>query len=283
MDRKLTVAAIMVATIAVLAASCTLPAPAQRTWKVSPVSVEVVDQEDWDAGDEPYVIQLGFRSKLGVVGSSDSWVVSQCTSGAGMPATDVGTPGTVVPIPPGGADIVFPEAQNVDIGDLLFETAALEIFGTMTLVMERDVLIGTCAWTETINATLPGLLRDSLNLLVAGADVPPTEEDLINLIVGLIDDFIAFVPGAIAIAVEGLGDPDDMLGTAIQIHLPTAGAFTNALDLGLTLAGLDNGIIEIEDIPGNIAIRVGKLLPSTAAFTFTGPGYEHIYTSRVTA
>ncbi len=268
MDRKLTVAAIMVATIAVLAASCTLPAPAERTWKVSPVSVEVVDQEDWDAGDEPYVIQLGFRSKLGVVGSSDSWVASQ---------------GTVVPIPPGGADIAFPEAQNVDIGDLLFETAALEIFGTMTLVMERDVLIGTCAWTETINATLPGLLRDSLNLLVAGADVPPTEEDLINLIVGLIDDFIAFVPGAIAIAVEGLGDPDDMLGTAIQIHLPTAGAFTNALDLGLTLAGLDNGIIEIEDIPGNIAIRVGKLLPSTAAFTFTGPGYEHIYTSRVTA
>ncbi len=283
MNRKLTAAAVMVAAISVLAASCTLPSPASGTWKVKPVSVEVIDQEDFDAGDEPYVIQVGFRSKLGVPNSADAFVVSQCNSGAFPmpdPNSNIGTPGTVVPV--GGADITFPEAQNLDIGDVLLETAALEIFGTMSFVMERDVLIGTCAWTETINAVLPGILRDSLNLLIGQSPIPPTEQQLIDLIVGLLDDFLAVIPGAIAITVEGVGaSPDDLLGTAIQIHLPTAGTFTSLLDLGLNLAGLDNGILDLEELPGNVVFRIGKLLPSSASMPMEGPGYSLIYNSAV--
>lgn len=282
MKRKAIIAATVVAALSVLAASCTLPTPASRTWKVKAISVEVVDQNDYDAGDEPYVIQLGFRSKLGVPNSADAFVVSQCNSGAGMPATDVGTPGTVVPIPPGGADIVFPEAKNLDIGDVLLETAPLEIFGTMSFVMERDVLIGTCAWTETINNVLPGILRDSLNLLIGQSPIPPTEQQLVDLVVGLLDDFVAAIPGAIAITIEGVGaSPDDLLGVALQIHLPTAGVFTNLLDLGLTLAGIDNGHLDIPDLPPTMKFRIGKLLPSSASFTFEDVGQTHIYNSAV--
>jgi hypothetical protein len=283
MNRKLTAAAVLVAAISVMAASCTLPAPATRTWKVKAESVQVIDQEDFDAGDEPYAIQVGFRSKLGVPNSAAAFVVSQCNSGAFPmpdPTSNVGTPGTVVPV--GGADITFPEAQNLDIGDVLLETAPLEIFGTMSFVMERDVLIGTCAWTETINAVLPGILRDSLNLLIGQSPIPPTEQQLVDLVVGLLDDFLAVIPGAIAIAVEGVGaSSDDLLGVALQIHLPTAGAFTNLLDLGLNLAGIDNGQLDIPDLPTTIKFRIGKLLPSSASFTFTDVGREHIFTSSV--
>ena len=281
MNRKAVIAATLVTALSVLAASCTLPTPASRTWKVKAVSVEIVDQSDFDAGDEPYAIQLGFRSKLGVPNSADAFVVSQCNSGAfPMPTTNVGTPGATVPL--GGADIVFPEAKNLDIGDVLLQTAPLEIFGTMSFIMERDVLIGTCAWTETINASLRGILRDSLNLLVGEAAIPPTEQQLIDLVVGILDDFLALIPGAIAISVEGVGaSPDDLLGVALQIHLPTAGTFTSLLDLGLTLAGIDNGILDIPDLPPTIGFRIGKLLPSSATFNFVGPDYELNYNSAV--
>jgi hypothetical protein len=152
----------------------------------------------------------------------------------------------------------------------------------MSFVMERDVLIGTCAWTETINAVLPGILRDSLNLLIGNSPIPPTEQQLVDLVVGLLDDFLAAIPGAIAITVEGVGaSPDDLLGVALQIHLPTAGAFTSLLDIGLTLAGIDNGHLDIPDLPPTIKFRIGKLLPSSASFTFEGVGQKHIYNSAV--
>ena len=73
----------ILAGLAVVAASCTPPAgPPSRDWLVRPVSIQVLDQEDVDAGDEPYVIQIGFRSKLGVADSTQVSVASQCRSGA---------------------------------------------------------------------------------------------------------------------------------------------------------------------------------------------------------
>ncbi|MCZ7631455.1 MAG: hypothetical protein M5U19_21435 [Microthrixaceae bacterium] len=221
------------------------PAPAQRTWKVKPASIKVIDQEDWDPGDEPYVIQLGFRSKLGVPESSSAFVVSQCKSPSAMPANNVGTPGTAVPIPAGSADVVFPAVQNLDVGDVLLKTAPLEIFGTLTFAMGRDaVFTESCAITDMLRNVLVGTLADALDLLIAGANTPPTQEALIDLIVDHLGDFVALIPGLIAAALEGLGNPDDILGVAAQIHLPTAGAFTDLMKFGLALAGLDNGAIE---------------------------------------
>lgn len=283
MNRKSMATTALIATLAVFASACTFPAPAERTWKVKPVSIQVVDKEDPDPGDEPYVIQLGFRSKLGVEESSSAFVVSQCRSGA-LPANDVGKPGTVVPVPAGSADVTFPAAQNLDVGDVLLGTAPLEIFGTLSFVMERDgVFTGSCAVTDLLENVLVNTLSDALDLLIAGSDTPPTQDALIDLIVDNLGDFLSAVPGLIAAALEGLGNPDDILGVAAQIHLPTAGAFTDLLKFGLTIAGLDNGVIESEDLPSNLAVRVGSLTPSDATFTFDGPGYTHIFRSQITA
>lgn len=282
MYRKSLISIGLLATLALFASACTIPAPAQRTWKVKPASIKVIDQEDWDPGDEPYVIQLGFRSKLGVPESSSAFVVSQCKSPSAMPANNVGTPGTAVPIPAGSADVVFPAVQNLDVGDVLLKTAPLEIFGTLTFAMERDaVFTESCAITDMLRNVLVGTLADALDLLIAGANTPPTQEALIDLIVDHLGDFVALIPGLIAAALEGLGNPDDILGVAAQIHLPTAGAFTDLMKFGLALAGLDNGAIESEDLPSSLKIRIGSLTPSNASFTFEGPGFNHVLNTSI--
>lgn len=284
MHRKTMTGIGLLAALALFASACTIPSPAQRTWKVRPVSIKVINQEDWDPGDEPYAIQLGFRSKLGVPKSSSAFVVSQCKTPSAMPADNVGTPGTVVPIPAGSADVVFPAVQNLDVGDVLLKTAPLEIFGTLTFVMERDgVFANSCAVTDMLRTVLVGTLSDALDLLIAGANTPPTQEALINLIVDHLGDFVALIPGLIAAALEGLGNPDDILGVAAQIHLPTAGAFTDLMKFGLALAGLDNGAIESEDLPSSLKIRIGRLTPSNASFTFEGAGFSHVLNTSVTS
>ena len=283
MYRKHLVAASTLAVVALLAAACTLPAPAERNWKVSPTSVKVIDQEDFDPGDEPYVIQLGFRSKLGVENSSSAFVVSQCRSRA-LPANDSGTPGTTLTIPAGSADVSFPATQSLDLGDVLIGTALLEIFGTLSFVMERDgVFVDSCAITDLLDNALTGVLADALDVLIAGSDVPPTQDELIDLIVSNLGDLLSAIPGLIAAVLEGLGNPDDILGIAAQIHLPTQGAFADLLNFGLAIAGFDQGVIEIDDLPPTLRFRVGNLLPSQATFSFAGPGYEYEYTSSVIA
>ena len=79
MYRKHLVAASTLAVVALLAAACTLPAPAERNWKVSPTSVKVIDQEDFDPGDEgavtfdevgdfPYYCSLHGTPTKGMIG-----------------------------------------------------------------------------------------------------------------------------------------------------------------------------------------------------------------------
>ena len=84
-----------------------------------------------------------------------------------------------------------------------------------------------------------------------------------------------------------MGNPDDVIGVAAQIHLPTRGGLTDlvngALDLaGLFSPGLEDGFIPIDGLPSSLQIRVGTLSPSTTQFRFTSPGVDYSYRSSVT-
>ncbi len=265
-----------VSACALIAAACTPPTgPAPRTWRVKAVSAEVLDQEDPDLGDEPYAIQLGFRSKVGVANSSWASVRSDCPWQ--LAAQDAAPSGTLHNFDNGASDIVFPDVQNLDIGDVLLELAPLEIFGTMTFLVERDVLPGfdSCEVGAFIDSALTGVLVDSLNLLIAASPIPPTEQELVDMIVANLGNFLEAAGHAIGIQIEGLGNPDDLLGLAVQIHLPTQGAFTNLLNIGFQLAGLANGELPIEELPDTMKVRIGHLLPSSATFDFEGPNYHY--------
>jgi hypothetical protein len=261
-----------------VAAACTPPAPPKVTWKVKPAHIEVIDQDDWDAGDEPYVIQMGFRSVYGKKNTSHSMVTSQCPWT--VPATNSVPAGTTHLIPDGAAAITFPEAQNLDIGDLLLNLAPFEIFGTLTVVMERDVVLSSCEWSEVFRSMQP-VINQVLNAALGTPNNAITQEELIDILVSNIMTFLNTAAHLIGTQLEGLlASPDDLIGMAMQIHLPTKGVLTDLINVGLSLAGISNGQIPIEEltgteVPDNLKVRVGHLLPSAATFDFDMPSYHY--------
>ena len=283
--KRMTAVGALVVALSLVAAACTIGGPAPTDWKVKPSTIKVVDGEDNDAGDEPYVIQVGFRSKLGVAGSSSAQISSQCYAGA-LPGPDAAPDGTTVAVPPGSADVSFPQAQNLDIGDVLLGTAPLEIFGTLTFAMERDGVFTGCAISDALGSALVPVMTDALNLLIAGSAVPPTQEALVDLIVSNLGNFLNAVGGFLAAFIEGLGNPDDIIGVGVQILLPTAGAFTDVLNTAFALGGifqpgLEQGFIPISGLPSSVKIKVGSLVPSSATFDFQSDVAHYVYSSTV--
>lgn len=272
--------------VALIAVACTPGGPPLAGFTVSPKSVTVHHQEDWDAGDEPYVIQLGFRSKLGVKNSTSTSFSSQCYSGK-LPAADAAPNGTTLEFPSGAADINLGEVQPLDVGDLALSTAPFEIIGTLSFVMERDgVFPEGCAVSDLLNSALSGTVRDALELLIARSDTPPSTEDLINLIVSHITDFLQAAAGLIGAVIEGLGDPDDIVGIAAQIYLPTTGALTDLIKAGLSIGGLfapglDQGFIPIDGLPQNLAIKVGPLERTRSYYRFTSDAADYTFVNEI--
>lgn len=279
------IVALVLAAVAMVGAACAAP-PAPTEWRVSPQSVTVHHGEDRDGGDEPYVIQVGFRSKLGVPGSSSTSISSQCTHNR-LPATNAAPDGTTSAIPAGSADIVFPGVQNLELSDLAGGQIPFEVIGTISFVMERDGIFTGCAVTDLFNNALRGVLRDALEMLIANSDTPPTAEALIDLIVDNLGSFLAAAGNLIGAVLEGFGNPDDVIGVAAQIHLPTRGALTDLIRTGLAIGGLfapglEHGFIPIDGLPSALQIRVGTLSPSAATFRFSTPGVaDYSYRSAV--
>ncbi len=278
--------AVLAVTAGLLATSCTPGGPPTNNWKVSAKSITVHQQEDWDAGDEPYVMQLGFRSKLGVPNSSSTSFSSQCYNGK-LPAPDSAPSGSTITLPAGASTINLGDIQSLDLGDIALGTAPLEIIGTLTFVAERDGVFESCAMSDALNAALSGTVRDAIELLIARSAVPPTTEDIINLVVQNLGNFLQAAASLVATFIEGLGDPDDIIGIAAQIHLPTSGALTDLINTGLAIGGLfapglDQGFIPVDGLPSNLQIKVGSITPSDSYFRFTSPGSDYTYVSTIT-
>lgn len=276
--------------ISVIAAACTPGGPPPTTYKVSPYSVTVNHQEDRDGGDEPYAIQLGFRSKLGVKNSTQVTFASQCHKGK-LPKQDAAPSGTTLMFPARAADITFDNVQRLNLGDLALETAPFEILGTLTFVAERDGIFEGCAVSDLLKSALRGTLKDALELLIARSSTPPTTEDLINLIVDHIGDFVSAAVSLVGAVIEGLGDPDDIIGISAQIYLPTDGALTDLIKTGLSIAGLfapglDQGNIPmaelIDGFPENIAVKVSSLGTSKSTFNFKMGRADYTFVNSVT-
>ena len=285
--RKTPMIGALVVSIAMFSVACTPGGPAAVTWKVEPSTIKVVRQNSFNAGDRPYVIQIGFRSKLGVANSSSAQIVSQCRSGA-LPGADAAPAGTTVAVPAGSADVAFPDTQNLDIGDVLLKTAPFEIFGALTFVMNRNAVpwITSCAVTDALQSALVPVLAQSLDLLIAASPVPPTQDELVNLIVSNLGNFLSAVGSLIGAYIEGFGNPDAIIGVGVQLLLPTAGAFTDLLNAAFSIASIFNpdltgGFIPVSGLPSSVKIRVGPLAPSTSVFDFDGTAGHYVYTSNV--
>jgi hypothetical protein len=158
----------------------------------------------------------------------------------------------------------------------------------MTFVAESDraIFFSSCAVSDALRSLLVPVLQDALNLLIAASPVPPTQEQLIALIVDNISNFVNGLGSIIASAIEGLGNADDIIGVAVQIHLPTAGALTDLIRTGLAIGGifspgLEQGFIPLDGLPSTFQIKLGTLTPSTSTFRFASPAADYTYVSKI--
>jgi hypothetical protein len=79
---------------------------------------------------------------------------------------------------------------------------------------------------------------------------------------------------------------DDIIGVAVQIHLPTAGALTDLIRAGLAIGGifspgLEQGFIPLDGLPSTFQIKLGSLTPSTSTFHFASPAADYTYVSKI--
>ncbi|MFV0317298.1 MAG: hypothetical protein ACK5O2_10120, partial [Microthrixaceae bacterium] len=137
-----------VAALALIAAACAPPpAPSSSTWEFKATQVTVNDAQDEirvfgacvaipNCNDEPYVINVAARVKIGVPGSASGFVVSSRDNNpenvpAGESRTLTGA---------AGAPAQFPGLKRLDVADLANSANKLEVLVVYTWVMEEDTV-----------------------------------------------------------------------------------------------------------------------------------------------
>ena len=249
-----------------------------ETWRIEGTQVTVNDSQDEvcpivcvNREDEPYLLQIAFRVKLGVNGSATAWVVGDRNNdiedlGAGQTGNLDGA---------ARATATFAGIRGLDAGDLLNTNNHLELFGTYTWAAEKDeISIGSAAsGTATI-------FKNALNAVIAQAtgisnDPNVLSNQLKQNLGATISIFLNNLP------TFGLGD--DVLGGSLNIGVAAKGTLGRGLDLALANAPISPTVI-----PGSLPpdIQGGRwftLTKSPHVFyqTYTGAGGQHTYKLRI--
>ena len=162
------------------------------------------------------------------------------------------------------------------------KTAPLEIFGTISFAMERDGVFSSCHVTDALNSALVGVIKDSIELLIANSPVPPTQDELISMIVSHIGDFLRAGLHILVGPARGAGRPGrhrrhrgpDPPSDRRCVHV--AAQRRPAASPGLASDAIDGqGNLTIDGLASKVKIKIGNLLPSTAVFDIDNPGGAH--------
>lgn len=263
-----------------LVAACAPTAPgggiAPVNWAFKGTSVTVNQSQD-SIGicfpailckDEPYLLNIGFRVKLGVPGSASAFVVNPRTDApenvaAGETVNVLGTAAE--------SKTTFTGVKPMDLLDLANTNNHLEIVGTFVWSSEEDQLGNGLAADSTASA-----LADALNQTLAQTTLSNiSAQTIIDLILGNIGNIVGIA--AQNIPLLGLGD--DVLGGGMYIGIGARGALASAIDSILATTTFPNIAIPILNIPPDIT--GGGLYTMTAGKsfqqTFTGGGGQHTW------
>lgn len=266
-----------------LAASCAPTAPgggiATTNWSFKGTSVKVNSSQDAiydpifgaciaipNCKDEPYLLNIGFRVKIGVPGSAQVFVVNPRTD-----APENVAPGQTVNVVGTAAEskTTFNGVQALDLLDLGDPNNHLEITGTFVWASEEDS-IGNGLMADGV----AGVLKDALNATIGSANL--TDLDA-SFIIDLILDNIGGAFGILANNFPTLGFGDDILGSGMYIGIGATGTLGAALDgvIGST-AFPTISIPVLPDITGGGFYTLTG--PKTFTQTFTGGGGQHTWT-----
>lgn len=209
----------IVALVAVMAltAACVPEPPAGETWTFRANSVRIDDMQDLyipfvQTGDDPYLINIGFRVKFNQANSASAWVVNA----RGSAPTQVPAQSTRTLNGSQQAAVNFTNVQSLDVLDLLNESNKLEVLGVYTWAIERDQV----SFDGTAANSVADILRNVLNDTVAAAEIPSSFEDILGMLV-------ANIGPALGIALGNLSPPllgDDMMGGSLHIGIAARGS-----------------------------------------------------------
>ena len=278
--RLLTVA--ILSAFGLLAAACAPPAPgggpAPVDWSFKGTSMTVSNVQDEvcvffcvNTEDEPYLMTVAFRVKIGEPGSAQAWVVK----GSNLNGMEEGETSALT----GGQQgkVNFPGIVPLDLLNALNPSNKMEIVGTYTWAAEEDLIDSLSAGAGGVAS----IFKDALNDIVASSELPTEPDALIQLVLDLLFNNIGSAFKVILSNIPCLGLCDDVLGGRVYVGLGATGV------LGSTIDGLLGGfavpsitLVGDNSVPPNIQGGGVYTLSGAKSFnnqSFVGADGHHKY------
>ena len=274
-QRARAVVACAITSITLVAAACVPPpAPAKQNWAFRGTQVTVNESQDcllpripnpfgadpctnFDETDETYVLSIGFRVKVGVGGSAQTWV-----AGSRDNTTSVDEGDTAALTGAGQNAVTFNDVAPLDVVDVITGNGDLEVVGVYSWASERDTIGNGLAADGVAN-----ILRDALNDTVAEGSIP---SDL-GILLDLILDNIGEALGILVQNIPTLGLGDDILGGGLYIGVGAKGELANIINAAIPNVNFSFSI-PIADIPPDI--QRGGIFTMKSTTTFTGQLFD---------
>ena len=280
--RSKLVGLVSVLVVMAVAASCAPPpAPSATTWTFRGTQVTVNNSQDEtcvlgvcvNRSDEPYLINIGFRVKIGVAGSAQTQVANTRSSAH----QDVPAGGVRTLTGAQQGTITWANHRPLDIIDLANPDNALEVVGVYSWAAEEDFVgLGVAA-----DATAD-VLRDALNQTLAAGDLPSDA----GMIFDLILDNILGALGLLAQNIPLLGLGDDTLGGGLFVGIGATGTLGTIIEESIGSAPPITFNIPLVSLPPDIqgggffATTGGVGAGKNFTTTYDGADGRHTYNYR---
>jgi len=206
--------------------------------------VTVIEHNDnfvYGSRDEPYLLNVWFRVRLGQHGSARAGVVGDRAAAT----FSLGTFQSRHLEPHQQAAIDFNDVKLLDVADLFSGNDHLEVVGTWTWAMERDD-VGVTGVANNVAS----ILEDALNQTVARGGLPSEPEELVSLITDDLGRAFNLVAGALFGSIPGI--PDDAIGSRFYVGLGTRGTLAQIVDSTTDNVAFPTVQIPIVTIPPDI-------------------------------
>lgn len=302
---KLGAAVVLLSTVGLVAAACTPPPPPVApniNFNFVGTNVVALDQTEHfrifgtcgfgsNCYDEPYLINIWFRVKIGVPGSADAGVVStrafspeiEMCKAANIPPCAAGSNTKTLTTGAGGSGglVQFSGVPAQDVGYLLANPTdnKVEVVGVWSWAMEED-LIGT-----PLPGSLATTIKNALNATLAVGTLPGDLNDLAQIIVDNLGNAISVGGAALADALSDFlfGFGDDTIGSRFFVFVGAGGTLAsiiNAATPSTTPISANLTLLGIPDIQG-FSIKATSNLTLSQTYTGSGAQYTYDYASSV--
>lgn len=251
------------------------PSPINWSFKGTGMTVNNVQDEVCiifcvNTADEPYLIQVAFRVRIGQPGSAQASVVT----GSTLPSTSAGQSRILS----GGeqAAAVFNGVQPLDVLDALNSNNKMDIVGTYTWAAEEDTINSLTGGANSIAS----IFTSALNATLAAGTLPNGDVNaLIGLIFDALFDNIGTPFNLILANIPCFGLCDDVLGGAVYVGIGATGTLASIIDTALASTTVPNIAIPLVDIPPDIQGGGLYTMGGTKNFSqvFSGADGVHTY------